>query len=129
MSMTDDGGLPRTRGWLDRLRQGRLVLAAAALVFVGLWVVGALPLALALPGFAVVAAAALIWTRVDEARRTAVARDDRSVLRIGDPLIELVLSGLPDPVVALDARGEVVALNARASIIAPALRPGEPVSL
>jgi two-component system phosphate regulon sensor histidine kinase PhoR len=129
MSMTDDGGLPRTRGWLDRLRQGRLVLAAAAVVFVGLWAINALPLALALPGFAVVAAAALIWTGVDEARRTAVARDDRSVLRIGDPLIELVLSGLPDPVVALDARGEVVALNARASIIAPALRPGEPVSL
>jgi two-component system, OmpR family, phosphate regulon sensor histidine kinase PhoR len=129
MSMTDDGGLPRTRGWLDRLRQGRLVLVAAALVFVGLWAVGALPLALALPGFAVVAAAALVWTGVDEARRTAVARDDRAVLRIGDPLIELVLSGLPDPVVALDARGEVVALNARASLIAPALRPGEPVSL
>jgi two-component system phosphate regulon sensor histidine kinase PhoR len=40
-----------------------------------------------------------------------------------------VLSGLPDPVVALDAHGEVVALNVRASNIAPALRRGEPVSL
>jgi two-component system phosphate regulon sensor histidine kinase PhoR len=45
------------------------------------------------------------------------------------PLIEAVLAGLPDPVVALDNHGEVVALNAPARLIAPALRRGEPVSL
>src|SRR5262249_15072453 len=39
------------------------------------------------------------------------------------------LAGLPDPVVALDHRGDVVALNARAASVAPALRPGESVSL
>ena len=49
--------------------------------------------------------------------------------RSDGPLIEAVLAGLPDPVVALDARGEVVALNAPARVIAPALRRGEPVSL
>ena len=38
-------------------------------------------------------------------------------------------SAVPDPVVALDHRGDVVALNARAAAIAPALRPGESVSL
>jgi two-component system phosphate regulon sensor histidine kinase PhoR len=129
MSETDDGGRPQTRRWLDRLRRVRLVLAAATIVFAVLWAIGPLPLALALTGLAVVAAAALLGAGVAEAGRTAVAQDDRSALRMGDPLIELVLSGLPDPVVALDARGEVIALNARASMIAPALRPGEPVSL
>ena len=49
--------------------------------------------------------------------------------RVGEPLIEAVLAGLPDPVVALNRNGDVVALNARASAIAPALRHGEPVSL
>ena len=49
--------------------------------------------------------------------------------RVGEPLIEAVLAGLPDPVVALNRNGDVVALNARASAIAPALRRGEPVSL
>jgi two-component system phosphate regulon sensor histidine kinase PhoR len=51
------------------------------------------------------------------------------VSRSDGPLIEAVLAGLPDPVVALDSRGEVVALNPPARLIAPALRRGEPVSL
>jgi two-component system phosphate regulon sensor histidine kinase PhoR len=50
-------------------------------------------------------------------------------LRSDDPVLDAVLAGLPDPVVALNARGEVVALNAPARVIAPALRRGEPVSL
>ena len=37
--------------------------------------------------------------------------------------------GLPDPTIVLDARGEVVALNPPATMIAPALRRGEPISL
>ena len=51
------------------------------------------------------------------------------VSRSDGVLIEAVLAGLPDPVVALDQRGEVIALNAAARLIAPALRRGEPVSL
>ena len=38
------------------------------------------------------------------------------------------VSGLPDPVVALDRDGRVVALNERARVLAPALRQGEPVA-
>jgi two-component system phosphate regulon sensor histidine kinase PhoR len=116
------------RRWLDRLRRVRVMLAVTAIVFIGLWAAGA-PLGAALAGFAIVAAAALVRAGVAEVGRLFVSPDDRSALRIGDPLLEAVLSGLPDPVVALDARGEVVALNARANEIAPALRPGEPVSL
>ena len=68
----------------------------------------------------------------DRKRRNAAGalpRDEPRAPRIGDPLIEAVLAGLPDPVVALDHRGDVVALNARAAAVAPALRPGESVSL
>jgi two-component system phosphate regulon sensor histidine kinase PhoR len=71
----------------------------------------------------------LISTASATAARQAVSRDQRPSLRPGDLFIQSVLSGLPDPVVALDAHGEVVAFNARASAIAPALRRGEAVSL
>jgi two-component system phosphate regulon sensor histidine kinase PhoR len=43
----------------------------------------------------------------------------------GDSLLDTVLAGLPDPVVALDRAGRVVAFNAQASLVAPALRRGE----
>src|SRR6266571_3895116 len=59
----------------------------------------------------------------------AISPDAVPVARVGDPLIEAVLAGLPDPIVALNRGGDVVALNARASAVAPALRRGEPVSL
>jgi two-component system phosphate regulon sensor histidine kinase PhoR len=45
------------------------------------------------------------------------------------PLLETVLGGLPQPVIALDVQGEVLAANAPARAVAPALRRGEPVSL
>jgi two-component system phosphate regulon sensor histidine kinase PhoR len=128
MTLIDDNVL-RTGRWLDRLRRIRLVIAAAAIVLGGLWAVGVLPLLPALAGLVLIAAAALIGAASATAARQEVARDERQVLRAGDALIESILSGLPDPVVALDAHGEVVALNGRASAIAPALRRGEPVSL
>src|SRR5215468_9437031 len=96
------------------------VLAAAAIVLGGLCAVGTIPLVPALAGFALIAAAAFISTAGGTARHQTVASDERQVLRARDALIDSVLSGLPDP---------VVALNARASTIAPALRRGEPVSL
>ncbi len=43
-------------------------------------------------------------------------------------LIEAVIAGLPDPVVALDGASRVVAFNAPAGLLAPALRRGEPAS-
>ena len=48
--------------------------------------------------------------------------------RGGDPL-HAIVSGLPDPVIALDRDGRVVALNEPARVLAPALRQGEPVTL
>jgi two-component system, OmpR family, phosphate regulon sensor histidine kinase PhoR len=115
--------------WVERLRRVRLVLVATAIAFAGLWMLDAIAALPALAGFVLVAAAALIASARGDVMPAALARDEPRAPRIGDPLIESVLAGLPDPVVALDRRGDVVALNAGAIAVAPALRPGEPVSL
>ena len=123
MSLVDDHAL-RARP----LRRGAwLVIVAAALVFAGLAATGALAGRYALAGFAIVAAAALAATRIGRtgARISPVlAASERG----GDPL-HAIVSGLPDPVIALDRDGRVVALNEPARVLAPALRQGEPVTL
>jgi two-component system phosphate regulon sensor histidine kinase PhoR len=129
MTATHDSGSLRPSRWIPGLKRARLVLAAAAVVFGALWALGAIAAGPALAGFALVAAAVLIAIGQVDATPDRLARDEPSAPRGGDPLIEAVLAALPDPVVALDHRGDVVALNARAAAIAPALRPGESVSL
>ncbi len=122
MSLAEDRASQSGKRW----RGGRLVITAAALVFAGLVVAGALPYSYALAGFAVVAAAAVLAVRTgedDERRRQPIAISER-----GDDLLRAVVAGLPDPVVALDRDGRVLALNERARALAPALRQGEPVS-
>ena len=119
----------RVGRWVERFRRMRLVLTATAIAFAGLWLFGATAALPALAGFVLVALAALIASARGDIAPAALARDEPRAPRVGDPLIEAVLAGLPDPVVALDRRGDVVALNARATAVAPALRPGEPVSL
>jgi two-component system, OmpR family, phosphate regulon sensor histidine kinase PhoR len=104
-----------------------LVIAAAAMVFAGLTMSGALGAAGALAGFAIVAAAAFVAMRNDnEGTRRAppLAVSERT----GDPL-RTVVAALPDPVIALDRDWRVLALNEPARALAPALRLGEPVSL
>jgi two-component system, OmpR family, phosphate regulon sensor histidine kinase PhoR len=105
------------------------VLVAAAVAFGALWMLGTIAAAPALAGFAAIAAAALIATVNTQAAPASLPKDEPSAPGVADPLIQAVLSALPDPVVALDHRGDIVALNARAAAIAPALRPGESVSL
>jgi two-component system phosphate regulon sensor histidine kinase PhoR len=109
-----------------RWRGGRLVIAAAAIVFAALAFAGGLPYAYAAAGFVIVAAAAVLAVRTgeeEERRRQPIAISER-----GDDLLRAVVAGLPDPVVALDRDGRVLALNERARALAPALRQGEPVS-
>ena len=109
-----------------RWRGVRLVIAAAALVFAGLALAGALDVIYAFAGFAIVATAAALALRsgMEEGR---LARPV-AISVPGDDLLRAVVAGLPDPVVALDRDGHVLALNDRARAIAPALRQGEPVS-
>jgi two-component system, OmpR family, phosphate regulon sensor histidine kinase PhoR len=129
MTATHDSSDVQGSRWLQALRRVRLVIATAAIVFAGLWMAGAIAAGPALAGFVLIAAAVVAAAAGAEVIPAASPRDEPPAARIGDPLIEAVLAGLPDPVVALDSRGDVVALNARAAAVAPALRPGEPVSL
>jgi two-component system, OmpR family, phosphate regulon sensor histidine kinase PhoR len=130
MTAIHDGGRGARPGpWFGRLKRARFVLIVAAAVFAVLWESGALARGPALAAFAVIAVAVLVRAAGREITRQTLPRDDSPALRVGDPVVEAVLAGLPDPVVALDRHGDVVALNARASAMAPALRRGEPVSL
>ena len=130
MTAIHDGGRGARLGpWWDRLKRGRFVLIVTALVFAVLWEGGMLATQAALASFAIIAVAVLIRAASGEIARQTLPHADSPALRVGDPLVEAVLAGLPDPVVALDRHGDVVALNARASAMAPALRRGEPVSL
>jgi two-component system, OmpR family, phosphate regulon sensor histidine kinase PhoR len=129
VTATHDSGRLGPGRWFAGLKRTRLVLAAAAVAFGTLWALGAIAAGPALGGFALVAAAVVAATAKVDTAPARLPRDEPSAARLGDPLIEAVLAAVPDPVVALDHRGDVVALNARAAAIAPALRPGESVSL
>ena len=115
--------------WLSRLKRARLALAVASLAFAGLWLAGVLALLPALVALAAVVAVAMVMAAGGDAAPGTVSPDAMSVARVGEPLIEAVLAGLPDPVVALNRNGDVVALGARARAIAPALRGADAVSL
>src|SRR4051812_39670785 len=128
MAASDQRVLLQANLLLARAKRVRLVILVAAATFASLWLSGALALTPALSCFALIVAAALGVAGSEEPRRP-VSRDEPRPMRVGDPLVEAVLAGLPDPVVALDRRGDVVALNGRAGTLAPALRRGEPVSL
>jgi two-component system phosphate regulon sensor histidine kinase PhoR len=122
MSFVEDRALLTARRW----RGGRMVIVAAAAVFAALAIAGALPIAYALGGFAIVAGAVVLAVRSakDEDRLAQPA----AVSERGDGFLRAVVAGLPDPVVALDRDGRVLALNERARALAPALRQGEPVA-
>jgi two-component system phosphate regulon sensor histidine kinase PhoR len=123
MSLNENRMMPRRTDW----RSLRLVATAAAVVFAGLALAGALAVGYAAAGFAIVAAAAFLTLRLgDEAGRPA--QSVAAAARPGERL-DAVIAGLPDPVVALDGEGRVLAHNERARRLAPALRQGEPVSL
>jgi len=128
MTVTSDSEREGAPGWPDRFRRNRLLLVTTAVVLAGLWMAGELAALPALVAFILIAAVAVIATGRVVSRPAALQQDAPSALRVGDPLVEAVLAGLPDPVVALNRQGDVVALNARASAVAPALRRGEPVS-
>jgi two-component system phosphate regulon sensor histidine kinase PhoR len=113
--------------WLGRLKRARLVLAAAALVFVALTITGVASVLQATVGFLIVAAASLIDFTTAEDHPAELPSHEGKPLA-ADWLVEAVVSGLPDAVVALDRRGVVVASNAAAQAVAPALTRGVPLS-
>ena len=58
MTATHGSGATRPARWLHGLKRTRLVLAAAAVAFGALWLLGAIAAGPALAGFALIAAAA-----------------------------------------------------------------------
>lgn len=101
----------------------------AAVVFAGLWLLGAIAPAPALAGFALIAAAVLVENGRREAAPGKESEQVRSTAANEPGGLQAVLSGLPYPAIALSRREEVIALNAEASAIAPALRRGQSVLL
>ena len=119
-------------GWPRRLfrvlKDVRLVLIVAALalaVLSGTGVIGLMP---ALVNYALIVAAALIGRGGIEAARLDRSGDNVSALRFGDPLVEAILAGVPDPVIAVNSRGDVIAFNAHAAAMAPAVRRRQPLA-
>ena len=112
-----------------RIGSMRFALGVVALVLGALWVFGALSAVPAVAAFVLIASAILL-SRDNPVAAPLIAAivDSRTTLE-QIPLLETVLSGLPQPVIALDIQGEVLAANAPARAVAPALRRGEPVSL
>jgi two-component system phosphate regulon sensor histidine kinase PhoR len=127
MAAIDDKG-DHSAGW-RRLGSAPLPLAVAVLVFGGFWIAGLLAAVPAVLGFLSVAAAVVIVTARAETMPVAKPEQEPTGPRLGDASVEALLTGLPDPVVALGRHDEVVALNAAARAVAPALRRGERVSL
>src|SRR5579885_2308112 len=74
--------------WLVRLKRARLVIGAAALVFLGLEVVGA--------------ASLIDFTGADNQPVAIPSHESKPIAT--DWLVEAVVSGLPDAVIALDRR-------------------------
>jgi len=113
--------------WLGRIRRARLVLAAAAFVFAALAIGGVLSILQAALGFVLVAAAALIEASAAE-QPGALALSPEGKPLASDWLVDAVVSGLPDAVIALDIRGVVIASNVSAREVAPNLTRGTPLA-
>jgi two-component system, OmpR family, phosphate regulon sensor histidine kinase PhoR len=111
-----------------RLLATRHILIAAGLLLLGFVAFGALSLAEALIGFAVLSGAALIGSEHVAHKALPVPLAEPSPPRTA-PLVDALIAGLPAPVIVLDRDGRVVAFNGRAGTLAPALRRGEPASL
>jgi two-component system phosphate regulon sensor histidine kinase PhoR len=120
------GSLRRLWEFASRgIHRTSLIIAAAAAVFIIFVATGALGFGQALGGFAVVLAAAAIAGAGGSKVAEILSAQQRSPSPYDGSLLEIVIAGLPDPVVALDRAGRVIAFNTQANAVAPSLRRGE----
>jgi len=112
----------------DRVGGARLVFFAVTAVLVVFAAIGALSLTYAAVAVVVAAAAAVLGEAARQRTPGAAPTAAGASTALAPGAIEAMLAGLPDPVVALDRDGIVIAFNAAASVLAPALRRGEPAS-
>ncbi len=123
MSLNEDRAAPGKR----REHSAQLVIATAAVVFAVMVISGVLSASYAIAGFAIVALAGFLALRIG--RDAKGAAPPYAISEPTNNPLRTVVSGLPDPVIAIDREGRVLALNDPARALAPALRHGEPVSL
>ena len=128
MALANSEWLQGSRAY-KRISAARFALGAVAIVVGALWVFGALAAVPAVAAFVLIAAAILLGGERAADTPANAAIVDRGGPAELLPILETVLAGLPQPVIALDVQGEVLAANAPARAVAPALRRGEPVSL
>jgi two-component system, OmpR family, phosphate regulon sensor histidine kinase PhoR len=100
-----------------------IVVAAAAVVFAAFALTSTLTLTQALAAFGFLSLAALIAVDLAKKEPAANTRDKLPDV-YADPILESVISGFPDAVIALSRRGRVLAFNAQAARLAPGLRRG-----
>src|SRR5262245_11246263 len=120
---------PLPDSWTGRLHRARHVLVAAAVVFVGLTLLGAVTLAQAFIGFLVVGGATLVGEEFIPRSGDGAASRQLAPGVNADLFVDTVISALPDPAIVLNRDALVLALNARALALAPALRRNEPVTI
>jgi len=128
MALADSEWLRNSRV-LQRLVAARLALGAAAIVMATLWLVGAIAALPAAIAFSLIAAAVLVTGEsAAVVASSAIVANPRTPGE-GSVVLDAVLGGLPQPIIAIDSQGGVVALNAPAAAVATAIRRGEPISL
>jgi two-component system phosphate regulon sensor histidine kinase PhoR len=115
-------------GLLRRFAQARPALLIAALIFAALVQFAGLPVIPALIGFAAIALAVLVREAASPGADEAALYDRSAMPAIADRLVEAVISGLPDPAIALTPDSLVVAFNASVQQITPGILRGEPIS-
>lgn len=116
----------RDRYWL-RKQPARRLLVVAGIILTGFVTFGMLDLRYALLILAAFTAIGLLLPLRGKSASPRIG--DTSDAEPAGRVLETILGGLPDPVVATDRDGLVIALNAHAQRLAPALRRGEPASL
>jgi two-component system, OmpR family, phosphate regulon sensor histidine kinase PhoR len=115
-------------GRLRGLAQARPALLVAALIFAALVQFVGLPVMPALVGFAAIALAVLVREAALPGAEGATLFGKTAMPAIADRLVEAVISGLPDPAIALTPDSLVVAFNASVQQITPGILRGEPIS-
>jgi two-component system, OmpR family, phosphate regulon sensor histidine kinase PhoR len=115
-------------GLLRRLAQARPALLITAIIFAALVQFAGLPLTPAAIGFAAIALAVLVREAALPGIDDATLYGKSVMPGVADRVVEAVVSGLPDPAIALTPDSLVLAFNASMQQVTPGILRGEPIS-
>ena len=115
-------------GLLRRLAQARPALLITAIIFAALVQFAGLPLTPAAIGFAAIALAVLVREAALPGIDDATLYGKSVMPGVADRVVEAVVSGLPDPAIALTPDSLVLAFNVSMQQVTPGILRGEPIS-